>query len=230
MEQQIKNQNRQAVVKNECHKFKTTAQASETARTMTEIMKTNKADLGMYSVMWAEKYDEAEWYKAREEYLMRRVAELEESKKDLEERMDYLQEKHEAVFKDVMDFANRDLEYICSVCGHKFADVDDWSGDCDENGCRYCHDSDDEEEEEELKARHGTCDNCDAILYPDIHIFCFSRGEEDTTFCQECGEDLHEEMNADGWKRDDDEGEINWDEDAHSELCSAIDASGNALF
>jgi hypothetical protein len=176
MEQQIKNQNRQAVVKNEFHKFKTTAQASETARTMTEIMKTNKADLGMYSVMWAEKYDEAAWYKAREEYLMRRVAELEESKKDLEERMDYLQEKHEAVFKDVMDFANRDLEYGCSVCGHKFADVDDWSGDCDENGCRYCHDSDDEEEEEE------------------------------------------------------EEGEINWDEDAHSELCSAIDASGNALF
>ena len=272
MEQQIKNQNRQAVVKNECHKFKTTAQASETARTMTEIMKTNKADLGMYSVMYAEQYDRAAWFEARAEYLQQRVAELEESKKDLEERMDYLQEKHEAVFEDVMKFARRNLEYGCSVCGHKFADEDDWSGRCDENGCFYCEDDEEEEEEEEEEevfgkcfecgiigrfigkdsdawlcercstiggcdnddendiALHGTCDNCDTILYPDIHIFCFSRGEEDTTFCQECGEDLHEEMNADGWKRDDDEGEINWDEDAHSELCSAIDASGNALF
>ena len=51
------------------------------------------------------------------------------------------------------------------------------------------------------------CSNCDEQLTEDTHIFCFSRGDEEETFCGECGEDLADEMRADGWKRDDDEEE-----------------------
>ena len=58
--------------------------------------------------------------------------------------------------------------------------------------------SDDEEEV-------GECSNCDAPLDDDEHIFIFTRGDEEKTMCQMCGEDLHEELNADGWRRDDDE-------------------------
>jgi len=50
------------------------------------------------------------------------------------------------------------------------------------------------------------CTNCNEFLGEDMHIFCFSRGEEEETMCQTCGEDLHEELKADGWLRDDDEG------------------------
>jgi hypothetical protein len=42
------------------------------------------------------------------------------------------------------------------------------------------------------------------FLDEDMHIFCYSRGDEEETMCCECGQDLHEEMKADGWKRDDD--------------------------
>jgi len=58
--------------------------------------------------------------------------------------------------------------------------------------------SDDEEEV-------GECSNCDAPLDDDEHIFIFTRGDEEKTMCQMCGEDLHEELNADGWRRDDEE-------------------------
>jgi RNase P subunit RPR2 len=49
------------------------------------------------------------------------------------------------------------------------------------------------------------CTNCDTPLDENEHIFCFSRGDEDKTMCQMCGEDTHEEMKADGWRRDDED-------------------------
>jgi len=76
-------------------------------------------------------------------------------------------------------------------------------------------------------SRPEVCECCDATLGEDEHIFIFTRGDEEKTMCQMCGEDTHEEMNADGWRRDDEEEE---EEEEQDELCAAIDASGNALF
>jgi hypothetical protein len=64
--------------------------------------------------------------------------------------------------------------------------------------------------EEEDEEDHGVCDCCGERLTEDEFIFCFFRGDEDMTMCKDCGDDTHEEMNADGWKRDDDEGQINY--------------------
>lgn len=250
-------ENKQAVINNECHKFKTTRNvAGDTARTMKEVMKTNKGEVSIWEWRFAEEYDRAAWFEARAEYLQQRVWELEEQMKFLDTDGKPCDRCNEPVCYEGNEgkISKKDDAVICSECYAREEDEEveeeeeeeeEVFGKCFECGiigrfigkdsdawlCERCStiggcDNDDEND----IALHGTCDNCDTILYPDIHIFCFSRGEEDTTFCQECGEDLHEEMNADGWKRDDDEGEINWDEDAHSELCSAIDASGNALF
>jgi hypothetical protein len=49
------------------------------------------------------------------------------------------------------------------------------------------------------------CGNCGVPLDDDMHIFCFSRGDEEKTFCKECGDDCHKDLKADGWIRDDDE-------------------------
>jgi hypothetical protein len=54
------------------------------------------------------------------------------------------------------------------------------------------------------ETEEGCCTNCGVFLDEDMHIFCYSRGDEEETMCCECGQDLHEEMKADGWKRDDD--------------------------
>jgi len=62
------------------------------------------------------------------------------------------------------------------------------------------------EAEASNETEEGCCTNCNVFLDEDAHIFCFSKGEEEETMCQTCGEDLHEELKADGWLRDDDEG------------------------
>jgi hypothetical protein len=79
-----------------------------------------------------------------------------------------------------------------------------------------------QEEFAEYKKRNpepefGRCENCEEPLDEDEHIFIFTRGDEDMTMCRECGDDTHEEMKADGWKRDDDEGEINHFEEDEEE-------------
>jgi hypothetical protein len=79
-------QNKYAVETNQAHLFRTTAQSSDVA-TMEEVMRTNKADLGMYSVMWAEEYDSARWYKARAEYLQQKVWEMEAKEKEAKGEM-----------------------------------------------------------------------------------------------------------------------------------------------
>jgi len=82
--QQVKEANKKAVEENRCCDFQTTAGVTtDTARTMTEVMKTNKADGGMYSWLYAEKYDEASWFRARAEYLQQKVWELEEKMKKM---------------------------------------------------------------------------------------------------------------------------------------------------
>jgi hypothetical protein len=59
----------------------------------------------------------------------------------------------------------------------------------------------------------GRCENCEEPLDEDEHIFIFTKGYEDMTMCRECGDDTHEEMKADGWKRDDEEEEEDEDEE-----------------
>jgi hypothetical protein len=60
------------------------------------------------------------------------------------------------------------------------------------------------EAEASNETEEGCCTNCGVFLDEDMHIFCYSRGEEEETMCCECGQDLHEELKADGWRRDDD--------------------------
>ena len=76
-QQQVYEANKKAVEEDRCCDFQTTAVNGDPARTMTEVMKTNKADGGMYSMMWAEKYDEASWFRARAEFLEKKVWEME---------------------------------------------------------------------------------------------------------------------------------------------------------
>ena len=76
-QQQVNEANKKAVEENRCCDFQTTAVNADPARTMTEVMKTNKADGGMYSWLYAEKYDEASWFRARTEFLQKKVWELE---------------------------------------------------------------------------------------------------------------------------------------------------------
>jgi hypothetical protein len=54
------------------------------------------------------------------------------------------------------------------------------------------------------ETEEGCCSNCGLFMPEDMHIFCFTRGDEEETMCCECGQDLHEELKAAGWKRDDD--------------------------
>ena len=54
------------------------------------------------------------------------------------------------------------------------------------------------------------CDNCDEKCGEDDAIFIFEHKSfkcPTYTFCESCGNDLHEEMKKDGWFRDDDEEE-----------------------
>jgi hypothetical protein len=69
------------------------------------------------------------------------------------------------------------------------------------------------EAEASNETEEGCCTNCGVFLDEDMHIFCYSRGEEEETMCQECGEDLREELKADGWKRDDDSTEDDEDDE-----------------
>lgn len=54
-----------------------------------------------------------------------------------------------------------------------------------------------------------SCDKCDEHCGPNDGIYIFERGigdkHEDTHFCQACGDELHEQMRSEGWRRDDDE-------------------------
>ena len=79
---QVYEANKKAVEEDRCCDFQTTAVNGDPARTMTEVMKTNKADGGMYSWLYAEKYDEASWFRARAEYLQNKVWELEAKMQD----------------------------------------------------------------------------------------------------------------------------------------------------
>ena len=89
MEQQLNKEqrNKSAVENDDYHSFQTThgENKSEVEKKMTGIMKTNKADLGVYANMWAEEYDGRVWYEARAEYLQQKVWELEKTMKRMKE-------------------------------------------------------------------------------------------------------------------------------------------------
>ena len=73
------------------------------------------------------------------------------------------------------------------------------------------------------------CINCNVFLDEDMHIFCYSRGDEEETLCKDCGEDLHEEMKADGWLRDDDEGYEEMKQEQFSKQIEAHLQSGSSV-
>lgn len=73
------------------------------------------------------------------------------------------------------------------------------------------------------------CTNCNVFLDEDMHIFCYSRGDEEETLCKDCGEDLHEEMKADGWLRDDDEGYEEMKQEQFSKQIEAHLQSGSSV-
>jgi hypothetical protein len=75
----------------------------------------------------------------------------------------------------------------------------------------------------------GCCTNCNVFLDEDMHIFCYSRGDEEETVCKDCGEDLHEEMKANGWLRDDDEGYEEMKQEQFSKQIAAHLQSGSSV-
>ena len=96
-------------------------------------------------------------------------------------------------------------EYSCGNCGHKFANEEEWSGNCDEHSCSHCEcDCSDCASEEDIAF---SCENCGT------DIVRHSR-EHDDSWCNDadewfCGECKHEAMEAeeeekckycDGWK------------------------------
>jgi len=81
----MEQRNKLAIENNDYHSFQTTADNGDPAKKMKEVMKTNKADLGMYANMWAEEYDLRVWYEAREKHLQQKVWELEKTMKRMKE-------------------------------------------------------------------------------------------------------------------------------------------------
>lgn len=88
---------------------------------------------------------------------------------------------------------------------------------------------DDNEAAAEPSKDEDCCTNCNVFLDEDMHIFCYSRGDEEETLCKDCGEDLHEEMKADGWLRDDDEGYEEMKQEQFSKQIEAHLQSGSSV-
>ena len=55
-----------------------------------------------------------------------------------------------------------------------------------------------------VDAPADSCSQCGIELGEDVHIFCFSKGDDETTMCSNCADELTDEMRANGWTRDDD--------------------------
>jgi hypothetical protein len=122
---------------------------------MKEVMKTNKADLGMYANMWAEQYDLRVWYEAREKHLQQKVWELEQKNEELEKKMKYLELNNCEVFDEVQKYG---LDARCAECGTstKGRKI---RGLWDNILCEDCGEhTDDESEEEEGRSICPVCD------------------------------------------------------------------------
>lgn len=75
-----------AVETNQPHLFQTTSgSGGDEAKTMTEIMKTNKGQVSIWEWRFAEEYDSRMWYEARCEYLEKKVWEMEAKEAKQEE-------------------------------------------------------------------------------------------------------------------------------------------------
>ena len=109
----MEQRNKLAIENNDYSSYQTThgESKSEEERKMVGIMKTNKADLGMYANMWAEEYDYARWYKAREKHLQEKVWELEAKNAELE-----------MTIKRMKDVENGDGCSICPSCEFSYTD------------------------------------------------------------------------------------------------------------
>lgn len=105
----------------------------------------------------------------------------------------------------------------CETCNAKVKSLIEYYGIKGERWhiCEKCETKFDEERD-----LMGQCKNCDTYLDEDMHIFCYTRDTEDMTLCKDCGEDCYDELRADGWVRDDDEGSTTNEDDDGFEDCN----------
>ena len=90
------------------------------------------------------------------------------------------------------------------TCKHYYAYRND-NCTCRDNGCGYCNpdEEDDDYDEDNL------CYHCGCYLDENTHIFIFEKnGQDDMTMCADCGEHLADQLREEGWKRDDDEDDV----------------------
>jgi hypothetical protein len=82
----------------------------------------------------------------------------------------------------------------CARCGEKGPKYNHKLGSDGLLRCDDCFD-----------APADSCSQCGIELGEDIHIFCFCKGDDETTMCSNCADELTDEMRANGWTRDDDD-------------------------
>lgn len=182
--------------------------------------------LARYEKMEIEKMVEEKWDEATEKIASQLATALEENKKLKEQNKNVLKENKE--LKRCLDNEaghHRMYEKKCKKLKEELLfyrfyehtigqgdtltkeDVDNFTDSQVDRKILYDAIGYDEEEERIEDNENCYCDNCDEHCGVDDVIFIFERGQEDTTFCQSCGDDLHEKMRQEGWHRDDSESE-----------------------
>lgn len=207
--------NQKCVETNSSHDFKTTADNCKETKLFDLVRSGSHTTIDLIA---AERYDAMEWYKARAAYLEKKVAELEEKMEEhilvkkyyFEDEGGnkwYDTDEMESEFHDTMvDLGAYDEECRCCRCdcslvGEPFNLKD---------GCRVCEECYEDDEEEDEDEERLVCGVCFEMEPKDV-CWEFDPTVEDNVVCPKCRE-------------------TNWNEDGKDELCSAIDASGNALY
>ena len=127
-----------AVETNQPHLFQTTSgTGGDSARTMTEIMKTNKGQVSIWEWRFAEEYDSRMWYEAREKYLQEKVWALEAQMKFLDCDGKPCDRCNEPVCYEGNEgkISERDEAIICSECYARESDEDK---EVEEECCEEC--------------------------------------------------------------------------------------------
>jgi hypothetical protein len=130
-----------AVETNQPHLFQTTSgTGGDTARTMTEIMKTNKGQVSIWEWRFAEEYDSRMWYEAREKYLQEKVWALEAQMKFLDCDGKPCDRCNEPVCYEGNEgkISERDEAIICSECYARESDEDREVEDDERFECSAC--------------------------------------------------------------------------------------------
>ena len=257
-QQQVDEANKKAVEENRCCDFQTTAVNCLGERTMTDTLKSFAHCSGPYGMRFAEKYDEASWFRARTEFLQKKVWELEAK-----------MEKMRSIAIQLGD------DGFCMRCG-RWDGTETWDGKgvCKSktiDGVVVCQECDDEMNEcgtcnVSMKNEGGcdcqivVCANCGIggekykhHLCDDGELRCDEceeeseeESEEEEEICHYCKELVIEEdypASMGGLKftsffgnplcyacGQEQEDNAQVEEEEEDELNSAIDASGNALY